>query len=85
MGKQSYLVNTSRCDIVDNSYLCKLLTEKMISGFATDVVDNNDEYGFRRLDNVILTPHIGSHTQNVMKKLVQCATNDCVGYLENIH
>lgn len=66
MKPTSYLVNTARGPIVDEMALLKTLQERRIAGAAIDVfsveplpVDNP----FRKLENIVLTPHLGYVTQ----------------------
>ncbi len=66
MKKNSFLINISRGDLIDEKILFQYLVEKRIAGAALDVFDNepyeNEQHDFRKLNNVILTPHIASNT-----------------------
>ncbi len=62
MKPDSYLVNTSRGPIVDADALLETLEARRIAGAALDVFDVEPlpaDHGLRRLDNVVLTPHVG--------------------------
>ncbi|MFZ0128106.1 MAG: D-2-hydroxyacid dehydrogenase family protein [Candidatus Dormiibacterota bacterium] len=62
MKPTSYLVNTSRGPLVEEDGLLRALREGWIAGAAIDVYDIEPlppGHELRRLDNVILTPHIG--------------------------
>ena len=66
MKKSAYLVNTSRGPLVDTQALIKALIERRIAGAAIDVYDEEPlpaEHPLRKLDNVVLTPHLGYVTQ----------------------
>ena len=64
--KNCLIINTSRPEIVDNDYLFKLLKNNKIFGACMDVFDNEPYYGkFIKLNNVLLTPHIGSYSKEV--------------------
>jgi phosphoglycerate dehydrogenase-like enzyme len=62
MKPSARLVNTSRGPIVEETALCAALAERRIAGAALDVFDTEPlppDHPFRRLDNVLVTPHIG--------------------------
>ena len=62
MKPTSWLINTSRGPIVDESALIQALTSRVIAGAALDVYDTEPlpaDHPFRTLDNVLATPHIG--------------------------
>lgn len=62
MKQGSWLINCARGGIVDEEALCKILQEGWLSGAAVDVFEQEPYAGpLARLDNVILTPHIGSY------------------------
>jgi phosphoglycerate dehydrogenase-like enzyme len=61
MKPTSWLINTSRGPIVDESALVQALTARVIGGAALDVYDAEPlsaDHPFRTLDNVLATPHI---------------------------
>ena len=62
MKPEAYLINTSRGPIVEERALIDVLTKHKIAGAALDVFDEEplpDEHPLRKLDNVLLTPHLG--------------------------
>ena len=68
--KNCLLINTSRSEIIDNKHLYKLLKENKIMGACMDVFDNEPYYGkFTKLNNVILTPHIGSYSREIRSEM----------------
>jgi phosphoglycerate dehydrogenase-like enzyme len=67
MKPTSYLVNTSRGPIVDEAALLKALQQKKIAGAGVDVFAVEPlpvEHPFRKLDNIVLTPHLGYVTED---------------------
>jgi len=62
MKKGSYLINCARGGVVDEAALYRVLQEGWLSGAAVDVFEEEPYAGaLAKLDNVILTPHIGSY------------------------
>ena len=64
MGKDSYIVNTSRGDVIDEAALAVALEAGHISGAGLDVYEQEPRIHPQLLarENVILAPHIGSAT-----------------------
>ncbi|PRX63317.1 phosphoglycerate dehydrogenase-like enzyme [Nonomuraea fuscirosea] len=66
MKPTAYLVNTSRAAIVDQDALASALREGRIAGAGLDVFEVEplpDGHEFRRLPNVLATPHLGYVTE----------------------
>jgi D-3-phosphoglycerate dehydrogenase len=66
MKPTSYLVNTARGPIIDEMALLKTLQERKIAGAAIDVFSVEPlpvDHPFRKLDNIVLTPHLGYVTE----------------------
>jgi phosphoglycerate dehydrogenase-like enzyme len=62
MKPTAFLINTARGPIVDEAALIATLTARKIAGAAIDVFEQEPlptEHPFRRLPNVLATPHIG--------------------------
>jgi phosphoglycerate dehydrogenase-like enzyme len=62
MKPSAYLINTSRGPIVDEAALLAALRGKHIAGAGLDVFDIEPlplEHPLRKLDNVVITPHLG--------------------------
>jgi phosphoglycerate dehydrogenase-like enzyme len=65
MKPTAYLVNTSRGPIVDETALLEALQQKKIAGAGLDVFAVEPlpvDHPFRKLDNIVLTPHLGYAT-----------------------
>jgi phosphoglycerate dehydrogenase-like enzyme len=62
MKPTAYIVNTSRGPIIEEKALLAALQERRIAGAGLDVFDVEPlplDHPFRRLDNVVITPHLG--------------------------
>ena len=67
MKPTAYLVNTARGPIVDEAALLDALSQKRIAGAGIDVFSVEPlpvEHPFRKLDNLVLTPHLGYVTED---------------------
>lgn len=66
MKPSAVLVNTARGPIVDEAALVEALRDGPIAGAALDVYEREPEVaaGLLELDNVVLTPHLGSATRD---------------------
>jgi len=84
MKSTAYLINTSRGPIIDEVVLVKALQEKKIKGAALDVFEKEPELspGLSELDNVIITPHTASATEETRAKMSEVAAKNIIEVLE---
>ena len=77
MKKGSWLVNAARGGVVDEKVLLSVLKEGRLAGAALDVFEKEPYNGpFKELDNVVLTPHIGSYAKEARVEMeMQAAKN----------
>ncbi len=62
MKPTAFLINTSRGPIIEEAALIAALRDNKIAGAGLDVFDTEPlpvDHPFRKLDNVVLTPHLG--------------------------
>ena len=87
MSKESYIINTSRGEIVNEKDIIQSLLHGNLKGYATDVIE--DEY-FNRVEspiltgtngglNIIVTPHIGGMTWEGQQKAYRWAIDKLKG------
>jgi phosphoglycerate dehydrogenase-like enzyme len=85
MKKTAYLVNTSRGPIVQESALLDALKNKQIAGAGLDVFDVEPlpvDHPFRKLDNVVLTPHLGYVSQQNYERYYPDIVENIRGFLD---
>jgi phosphoglycerate dehydrogenase-like enzyme len=83
MKPTAYLVNTSRGPIVDEHALIAALEHGTIAGAGLDVFDCEPlplDHAFRRLPNVVVTPHIGYVTNATYARFYRDIVGDVVAY-----
>src|SRR6476659_7297468 len=75
LGKDGYIVNSSRGSVIDQKALVAALTEQSIAGAGLDVYEKEPHApdALTALPNVVLSPHIGGHTLES-----HVAMQDCV-------
>ena len=79
MKPHAYLINTSRGEAIDEDALYRALRDRRIAGAALDnfvVEPLPQDSPLRRLDNVILTPHMIGHTQDVFASFPPAAVEN---------
>ncbi len=84
MKKTAYLINTARAPIVDQAALLKALDEKRIAGAGLDVFEVEPlpvDHPYRKLDNVVLTPHLGYVSEQTYRKFYPDIVEDIVAFL----
>jgi phosphoglycerate dehydrogenase-like enzyme len=84
MKPSAYLVNTSRGPIVDEAVLIRALREGRLAGAGLDVFDEEPlplDHPFRRLANVVITPHLGYVTEETYRIFYGQALEDIRAFL----
>ena len=84
MKPEAYLINTSRGPIVEERALIEALTNRKIAGAALDVYDEEPlpaDHPLRKLDNVVLTPHLGYVTVENYRRCYGEAVEDIGAFL----
>ncbi|GIX45930.1 MAG: hypothetical protein KatS3mg131_0141 [Candidatus Tectimicrobiota bacterium] len=84
MRPDAYLINTARGAVIDEQALYRALRERRLAGAALDVFEVEPlppESPLRQLDNVILTPHIVGHSQELMAAIPRVAAENVLRVL----
>ncbi|MBK7016331.1 MAG: D-glycerate dehydrogenase [Sulfuritalea sp.] len=80
MKPTAHLINVARGGIVDDAALISALRQRRLSGAALDVFEGEPALnpGFLELDNVALTPHIGSSSRATRLAMAMTAANNLI-------
>lgn len=77
MKKSAWLINCARGEVVDQKALTRALAQKKIAGAFLDVMESEPfdlSWPLFGMDDVVITPHIASNTQECMRLMaVQAA------------
>jgi len=80
MKPTAVLINTSRGPVVDENALVKALQQKILYAAGLDVYENEPEIPrtLKTLDNVIITPHIGSASIETRDGMAEMAARNII-------
>ena len=83
MKPTAHLINVARGGIVDDAALISALRQRRLSGAALDVFEGEPKLNpdFLELDNVTLTPHIGSSSRATRLAMAMTAANNLIAAL----
>jgi phosphoglycerate dehydrogenase-like enzyme len=85
MKPTSYLVNTARGPIVDEAALLEALQQRRIAGAGLDTYALEPlpvDHPLRKLDNVVLTPHLGYVTEENYRRFYGDMVADIAAWLK---
>src|SRR5262245_35132351 len=84
MKPTAFLVNVARGPVVDEAALVEALQAKRIAGAGLDVFEEEPKLhpGLLGLENLALTPHIGSASRATRLRMATRAAENCVAALE---
>ncbi len=84
LGAKGYLINIARGSIVNESDLLISLSNKAIAGAGLDVFEDepNVPQEMIKMDNVVLSPHVGGGTLETRSKMGQLVIDNLNAYFD---
>lgn len=84
MRKGAVIINTARGGLVVEADVAEACRSGQLGGYAADVLDHEPPapgHIFNDIDNILITPHIGSRTFESVERQAMRATLNIVNYL----
>jgi len=84
MKPTAYLINAANAFVIDNGAIIKALKAKRIAGAAFDVFETwpvQSDSPLLKMDNVVLTPHIGGATAETVVRYSEMMVDDIERFL----
>lgn len=85
MKPTAFFINTSRGPVADEKAIAAALQAKRIAGAGIDVYDEEPlplDHPFRKLDNIVITPHLGYVTADNYKRFYVETVEDVRAWLD---
>jgi phosphoglycerate dehydrogenase-like enzyme len=85
MKPTARLVNTSRGPIVDERALIDAVEGRKLASAALDVFDQEplpESHAFRRLENVLATPHVGYVAQDLYRTFYEDTVKNITQWID---
>jgi D-3-phosphoglycerate dehydrogenase / 2-oxoglutarate reductase len=85
MKKGAWLINTARGGLVVEKDIAEACKSGHLGGYGTDVLDKEPpaaDHPFREIDNIIVTPHVGSRTLESVERQAMRAVLNLVNFLK---
>ena len=82
MKEGAYLINTSRGAVIDEKALIRYLAIGKLAGAALDVYEDEPDIpsALLKMDNIVLTPHIGADTFETRLQMTREATKSFIDF-----
>ncbi len=84
MKDGAILINTARGGLVDEAAVAEACRSGKLAGYGADVLEEEPirpPHPFQEIDNVVITPHVGSRTVESVQRQAMRATHNLVNYL----
>ena len=85
MKPTAYIVNTSRGPLIDEAALVEVLRAGKIGGAGLDAFDVEPlpmDHPFRKLENTVVTPHLGYVTEDVYRIFFRDTVDNIRGFID---
>jgi D-3-phosphoglycerate dehydrogenase len=85
MKASAFIINTSRGPLIDEAALIAALRDKKIGGAGLDVFDTEPlplDHPLRKMDNVVITPHLGYVSEQNYRHYFSGVVEDIRGFLD---
>lgn len=84
MKPTAYLINTARGPVINEADLVEALRDRVIAGAGLDVYEFEPKMvdGLAALDNVVITPHTASATEDSRNGMAELAARNVLAMLE---
>jgi phosphoglycerate dehydrogenase-like enzyme len=85
MKKTSFVINTARGPIIDETALCAALSSGQIAGAGLDVFDKEPlppDHPLSKMSNVVLTSHLGWPTDEMYSQFADAAADILLAYID---
>jgi D-3-phosphoglycerate dehydrogenase len=85
MKDGAFLINTARGELIDEQALAEAIASKKLSGAALDAFKHEPpeaDNPLLKLPQVILTPHMGAHSESATNQMGWMALEDCLAVLK---
>jgi D-3-phosphoglycerate dehydrogenase len=85
MKKGAVIINTARGGLVNEADVAEACKSGQLGGYAADVLEHEPQkpdHVFKDIDNIIITPHVGSRTFESVERQAMRATMNIVNYLK---
>lgn len=82
LGAEGFVINIARASVIDTAALVEALQQQTIAGAALDVFDDEPQVpdALKRLNNVILTPHVGGLSPQASEATVQMVADNLLAF-----
>jgi D-3-phosphoglycerate dehydrogenase len=84
LRKGAMVINTARGGLVDEAAVAEACRSGALGGYATDVLEQEPpppDHPFKGVDNIIVTPHVGSRTIESVERQGLRAARNIVNFL----